>query len=178
MIFFLVLVLSLFLSLLVQQFIPPLTWLYEARVLLMPSVLFFSALAMPFWAMLVLVFVSGLMWDALNAQMVDGNVEISLGWSILLYAALCSIMSGFRPLFLRGRWEIHCLLSGLFTAVIVLAEFLMISFRRGTLVFNPAIWGRIGGAGLIALLLAPLVFFLFRWIASLCGYGWRVEVKK
>lgn len=173
--FFLVLVVALFSSLIAQHFIPPLPWLHFARVLLMPIVLFYGALAMPFAGMLALAFLAGFMWDALTAQIVDANVEIAMGWSILLYAALGSIMSGFRPLFQRGRWEVHCLLSGLLTSVIVLAEYLMISFRRGGLTFGPEIWWRIGGAGVIALFLAPFVFFGLNTIAWLIGYPLRNE---
>lgn len=173
--FFLVLVVALFGSLIAQHFIPPLPWLHCARVLLMPIVLFYGALAMPFAGMLALAFLAGFMWDALTAQIVDANVEIAMGWSILLYAALGSIMSGFRPLFQRGRWEVHCLLSGLLTSFIVLAEYLMISFRRGGLIFDPEIWWRIGGAGIIALFLAPLVFFGLNMSAWLIGYRLRNE---
>ena len=84
------------------------------RLFLLPLVFFYGALAVPPPGMLLLALTGGFMWDALVAtQVVDGNLEISLGWSIVLYAALGAIMSGFRPLFQRGHgWEIHCLLSG------------------------------------------------------------------
>lgn len=177
MIFFFILVASLFLSLVVQEFIPPLSWLEGARVLLMPIVLFYGALALPYSGMLALAFISGFMWDCLTVQIVDSTVEISLGWSILLYAALGAIMSGFRPLFQRGRWEVHCLVSGLFTSMIVLAEYLMITFRRGGFIFPKDIWWRIGGPGVIAALLAPIFFFLFNRIASLVGYQIKPEQK-
>jgi hypothetical protein len=36
-----------------------------------------------------------------------------MGWSIALYMALGTVMAGFAPSFIRGRWEIHCLLTGL-----------------------------------------------------------------
>ena len=81
-------------------------------------------------------------------------------------------MSGFRPLFQRGRWEIHCLLSGVCTSAIVLAEYLMITFRRQPVqfIFNHDVWWRIGGAGLVAAFLAPFFFFLFNYLAALAGY--------
>ena len=117
------------------------------------------------------------MWDALHVQMVKGNIEIALGWSIVLYATLAALMGGFRPLFQRGRWEIHCLLSGVCTSVIVLAEYLMITFRREPVlfVFNKEIWWRIGGAGLIAALLSPLFFFALNYLAFLVGYDPQPE---
>jgi hypothetical protein len=160
-----------FLSLVAQFFIPPLP-VIGARVLLMPVIMFYGALALPTPGMLILAFCGGLMWDALNVQMVEGNIEIALGWSIVLYATLGALMGGFRPLFQRGRWEIHCLLSGVCTSMIVLAEYLMITFRREPVVFvfNRDIWWRIGGAGLVAALLSPLFFFALNYVAFLVGY--------
>src|SRR3954471_15707030 len=154
MIFFVVLVLTMFATLVVQHFIGEMP-MSGARVLLMPIIMFYGSLALPVPGMLALAFCGGLMWDALNVMTVDGNVEIAMGWSIILYAALGALMGGFRPLFQRGRWEIHCLLSGVCTAFIVLAEYLMITFRREPIVFlfDKEIWWRIGGAGLVAALL-------------------------
>ncbi len=189
MIFFLIVAVSLFFALVAQQFIGPLPWLHGSRVLLMPIVLFYGALAFPFWAMLILAFLAGFMWDALTVQIafardigtgqtVATNVEISLGWSILLYAALGSLMIGFRPLFQRGRWEVHCLLSGVLTSASVLAEYLMITLRRGDLIFTKEVWWRIGGSGLVAVVLAPFCFFIFNSIAESVGYETRPRKKK
>jgi hypothetical protein len=177
MIFFCILVLGLFLSLIAQQFIPPLAWLEGARVLILPVVMFYGALALPYAGMLALAFISGFMMDAVNTQVIDSQVEISLGWSILLYGALGAIMSGFRPLFLRGRWEVHCLVSGLLTSVIVLAQYLMITIRRGGFIFPVEVWWRIGGAGLIAAMLAPVFFFSLNWLAPRVGYEINPETK-
>jgi hypothetical protein len=176
--FFVVLLLAMFLSLVVQHFIGPLPTI-GARVLLMPIVMFYGALALPLWGMLGLAFAGGFMWDALNTQTVDGAPEIALGWSIILYAALGGIMGGFRPLFQRGRWEIHCILSGVCTSAIVLAEYLMISIRRQPVafVFNEEIWWRIGGAGLAAMFLSPFFFFALNYLASLVGYDPQPERK-
>jgi len=184
--FFLILLLSAFGALIMQHFIPPLPFMGGARVLLLPLVFFFGALALPFSGMLALAFICGLMWDALTVQVfeigmgptVASVVEISLGWSIVLYAALGAVMSGFRPLFQRGRWEIHCLMSGLCTSLMVFAEYLLISVRRAALYnvpfeFNHDVWWRIGGPGLMALILAPVVFFFLKSMAALVGYNIR-----
>ncbi len=181
MIFFAVLLLSMFVAVIVQHFIGPLP-IIHARVLLMPIIVFYGSLALPVYGMLALTFIGGLMWDALNTQYVEGAVEISAGWSIVVFAALGAIMNGFRPLFLRGRWEIHCLLTGFCTSALVLAEYLMITIRRQPVhfIFNDEAWWRIGGAGLVAAFLSPLIFFLFNYIAALTGYDpqpERVEAK-
>ena len=71
------------------------------------------------------------MWDLLHVQIIGGDTEIALGWSVVLYAVLGALMSGFRPWFMRGRWEIHCLVCGLCTAAIPLAEYCMFSRFAG-----------------------------------------------
>jgi hypothetical protein len=176
MIFFLVLVVAMFFTLVAQHFIGEMP-MSGARVLLMPIVLFYGSLALPVPGMLALAFCGGLMWDAVNSHILEGDVEIALGWSIVLFAALGALMNGFRPLFLRGRWEIHCLLSGICTSAIVLAEYLMITFRREpvTFIFNEQIWWRIGGPGVAATLLSPFFFFGLNYLAHLVGYDPQPE---
>ena len=182
--FFLVLLLAAFGSLVLQHFIPPLAFMAGARVFVLPLVFLFGALALPFGGMLFLAFACGLMWDALTVQVLEVGVgpttmvtvEHALGFSVLLYGVLGAVMSGFRPLFKRGRWEIHCLVSGLSVSLIVLAEFLMLSVRRMALYqapfeFSREIWWRIGGPGLVALVLAPVVFFFLQSMAALVGYN-------
>jgi hypothetical protein len=167
---YLYLVLAEFVSLAVQEYIPALP--YGARVLLLPLVFFYAALVVPPPGMLFLALTGGFMWDALVAtQMVDGSLEISLGWSIVLYAALGAIMSGFRPLFQRGHgWEIHCLLSGPLLCIFVLSEYLMITFRRGEFIFPKIIWWRIGGEGLAAMIVSPFIFLVLHWLAVSFGF--------
>lgn len=179
--FFLILLVLMFVGLILQHFIGPLPIL-GARVLLMQMFMLYGALALPLPGMLALTFAGGLMWDALNTQWVgeqgaEPQVEIAMGWSIVLYAAIGTIMSGFRPLFLRGRWEIHCLLAGVCTSAMVLAEYLMLTLRRPPIHFEfpPQVWWKIGGAGLIATLAAPLLFFFLNYLALLAGYDPQPE---
>lgn len=176
--FFLLLLFLMLLAAVLQHFLPAIPSI-QARVFLLPILMFYGAVALPTWGMLTLAFAGGLMWDLLHTQFVDGSPEIGLGWSIVLYAALCAIMSGLRPLFQRGRWEIHCVLCGVLTSAIVLAEYLMLSIRRQPVqfVFNEEIWWRIAGAGLTAMFLAPFVFFGLNYFASLIGYDPQPDRK-
>jgi hypothetical protein len=183
LIFFFILLATMFLSLVAQHFIPPLPppWFQDARVLLMPVVMFYGALALPLEGMLALAFAGGLMWDALTlpglpAPGAEGkaHVEIAVGWSILLYAFLGAIMNGVRPLFRRGRWEVHCLLGGLLTSGIVLAEYLFLAARRipeTGWVFPTEVWPRVLGSGLAAALAAPALFFLLNAVGRLVGFN-------
>jgi hypothetical protein len=167
MIFFLVLVAFVFVAQIVEIFIPPLDWMFNAHVYIVPVIVLYGAIALPFPLMLSLAFVAGFLWDAMTVQVLDAHVEISFGWSILLYAVLAAIMHGLKPLFNRGRWEVHCVLSGVCTALILLAQYLMISFRRGSLILNRDVWWQIGGPGLLAMIMAPLIFWSLHWVSRL-----------
>src|SRR5947209_301066 len=132
--------------------------------------MFYGSMALPFPLVLVLVFWAGFLLDTLNAQVIGTHVEISLGSSILIYAVLAGIMHGLRPLFARGRWEVHCIMSGLCTSAILLAQYLMLSFRRGSIFFSREVWWQIGGPGLLAMIMAPLAFWMLHWLARATGY--------
>jgi hypothetical protein len=175
MIFFLILLVLVLVAQIVEYFIPPLAWMYNAHIYIVPVIVFYGAMALPFPLMLALAFFAGVLLDALTVQVIGSRVEISLGWSILLYAVLAGIMHGLRPLFVRGRWEVHCILSGVCTSLIILAQYLMITFRRGTLSFSPEVWWQIGGPGLIAMLMAPLVFWGLHWVGRVTGYAYLPE---
>jgi hypothetical protein len=51
----------------------------------------------------------------------------------------------------------------------------MITFRRGNLSFSKEVWWQIGAPGLIAMLMAPLVFAAFQWIGRVTRYQYLPE---
>ncbi len=175
MIFFLLLLVLVTIAQIAEFFLPPLGWLYNAHVYIVPLIVFYGAVALPVPLMLAVALYAGILLDALTVQVIGSKVEISFGWSILLYAVLAGLMHGLRPLFVRGRWEVHALLSGICTSFILLAQYLMITFRRGTIVFSPEVWWQIGGPGLIAMLMAPLVFWFLHWLARLTAFAYLPE---
>jgi len=175
MIFFVVLLILTFLAQIAEFFIPPLDWMYNARIYIVPVIVFYGAMSLPFPAVMGLAFFAGFMLDALTAQVLGGRVEISVGWSILLYAVLAAIMHGLRPLFIRGRWEVHCVMSGVCTSAIILAQYLMISFRRGSLFFTREAWWQIIGPGIIAVIMAPLAFWILHYLAGLTRNPYRPD---
>jgi hypothetical protein len=165
MIFFCILLVLVLIAQVAEFFIPPLGSLFNAHIYIAPLIVFYGAVVLPFPLMLSLAAYAGFLLDTLTVQIIGGKVEISLGWSILLYAVLAGIMHGLRPLFVRGRWEVHCVVAGLCTSAIILAQYLMITFRRGTFLFNREVWWQIGAPGLIAMLSAPIVFYILHWVA-------------
>jgi hypothetical protein len=175
MIFFFLLLFLVLVSQIAELFIPALPWLYNAHVYIVPVIVFYGAMALPFPLMLALAFYAGVLLDALTVQIIGDKVEVSAGSSILLYGVLAGVMHGLRPLFARGHWEVHCILSGIFTSLIVLAQYLMITFRRGSLVFTREIWWQIGAPGIIAMLVAPIVFWLLQWLGRMTAYPYGPE---
>jgi hypothetical protein len=175
MIFFVILLILTLLAQIVEFFIPPLDWMYNARIYLVPVIVFYGAMALPFPLVLALAGFAGFLLDAVTVQALGPRVEISVGWSILLYAVLASIMHGLRPLFIRGRWEVHCLMSGVCTSSILLSQYLMIAFRRGSLFFTREAWWQIAGPGVIALLMAPLIFWMLHSLGRLTANPYLPE---
>jgi len=169
MIFFVILVGLVFIAQIIELFIPPLEWMHNAHIYIVPIIVFYGAMALPFPLMLALAFCAGLLLDVFTMQVIGERVEIALGWSIIVYAVLASIMHGLRPLFIRGRWEIHCIMSGVCTSLILLAQYSMITFRRGSILFTPEAWWQIGGPGVIAMIMAPLMFWLLHTIGEATG---------
>jgi len=70
---------------------------------------------------------------------------------------------------------VHCILSGICTSLILLAQYLMISFRRGSIVFTREIWWQIGGPGLIAMAIAPILFWCLQWLSEVTAYSYGPE---
>jgi hypothetical protein len=176
MIFFLLLLILMIIGFVAQPFIGPVP-VMGARVLLMQIVMLYGCIALPLPGMIAVTFLGGLMWDAMHTLVIGDAAQVSMGWSIALYMALGTVMAGFRPLFLRGRWEVHCLLTGLLIAAIPLAEFIMQTVRTEPIqwIWNRGVAWRIGGAGLVATLLSPLVFFVLNYLAVLTGYDPQPE---
>ncbi len=68
MIFFLVLVALVFVAQIAEIFIPPLEWMFNAHVYIVPVIVFYGAMALPLPLMLALAFIAGFLWDAMTVQ--------------------------------------------------------------------------------------------------------------
>ncbi len=155
---------SLVAALVLQDFLPPVALLEGARTQLVPIVFCYGALAFPFAGMLGLAVAAGFLSDLSMLHLVDGRVEIPLGWSILFYVLSGAVLQGFQPLFLRGRWEIHSFGSGICTVLLLLSQYVMISFRRESLHLDAAVGWHILGPGMLAVLFAPFFYLFMRLV--------------
>ena len=144
---------------------------FGSQILLLPVIFLCGAAALPVPGMLCLAFVAGLMWDCMNCISLDGRMDFPFGGTILLYAAIGAMMNGLRPLLMRGWWQIHAAVAGLLTSVLVLVEYIIITFRREpfALIWPREVWARIGGSGIVAAALALPLFFFLNWLGRRAG---------
>jgi hypothetical protein len=171
--FFFSLLVLIFGSFVFQLFLPPVLLLHGAVILFVPALYFYGCLSLPFPLMLALTFFTGFLNDLFAVPQARSNPDFPTGISILFYLVPGLIMHGFRPLFLRHRWETHCLLAeigAVLTPFILLAQYAMLSFERSEFFFSDVIVWRIVGPGLISLLIAPCVFFILTPLSHVLGY--------
>ncbi len=161
-----------FVFFLFQRFVPPLLLLKGASILLVPAIYFYSCLAFPFPLVLGITLFTGLLKDLLVLPD-PARSDFPLGTSVLIWFLPGLVMHGFRPLFLRNRWVIHfwlAELSALFTPVILIAEYAILSFARREFFISDVILWRIFGPGLLSIFLNPCVFFILTPLSHWLNY--------
>jgi len=162
---------AIFAGIVVQEFVPPLAVAEGARVLLTPVFFCYGACLLPFPSMVVLAFVAGFLSDFTSLQVVQhtlassdpdaihtyfGTVEMSAGWSILLYVGAGSICQGLRALVLRGHWWLPPLMAAGTTMVYLALQFGVLTMRRfdsGGLFWSEVVAWRIFAPAVLAALL-------------------------
>ncbi|MEI7863988.1 MAG: hypothetical protein WCI38_01350 [Chthoniobacterales bacterium] len=155
-----VLVAAVYLAVLVQEFIPPMPFFGDARILLVPVLFCYGALLFPFPGVIAFALYCGLVSD-LSLLQVDGDhVEIGLGWTMLYYVLVSASLRILQPFLPGRRWETHCLLSGGVTLMLLLGQYLMVCLRRAALVLDADVLWQIAGPAVAALLLAPVFYLL------------------
>jgi hypothetical protein len=180
-----------------QEFIPPIEFAQQARVLLPPVFFFSSALSVPFPVMLCFALFTGLVWDArhlpykpdkVNAapatELVSNDLserfsshggDLPFGYSTFLLGVMGTLMQGIRPLFKRGRWEVPVIMVGLAIFAWLLIEYLIMSFLRGSFVFPPGMWTKMITQALLAMLVSPVILFILHTFARTLHYEVRQE---
>lgn len=155
-----VVVLLVYLALIAQDFLPVLGWFEGAPAVLVPLLFSFGALVLPFPGMLVLALATGLLSDLAQVRLDGERVEISLGWSMMFYVFYGTVLQMLLSVAGRARWELHALAAAAGTAVLLLAQYLMVCLRRGSFLFDQTVFWHIAGPAVVALFAAPAVYFL------------------
>jgi hypothetical protein len=174
-------ILLVFLSFILQLYIPPMIFLKGAAILFVPALLFYGSLAFPLPLVLVLVFVTGLWHDLLTVPRGSGHPDYVVGTSIIIYLIPAMIIHGFRPLFIKKGWGVRlglAELAAILTPFCLLAQYAIISFERSDFFFSDVIVWRILGPGLIAMFTTPFVFLFLSSLSHLVGFRPRAEVAK
>ena len=163
-------IIAMFIGLVLQHFTGAVPG-FGSQILLLPVVFLCGAAALPVWSMLALAFAAGLMWDCMHNVSVDGATDFPFGGTIVIYAVIGSLMNGLRPLFIRGWWQIHAAVIGVLTALLVLVEYIIITFRREpfALIWPNEVWIRIGGSGLVAAILSVPILLFLTWASRRAG---------
>jgi len=188
------LALAIYIGFAVQEFIPPLDIAGGARIYLAPVFFCYGACTLPFPYMIVLALLGGFLSDFTTLQIVErsastgdfeavrsvlASVEISPGWSILLFVAAGMICQGFRPMVLRGHVWVPVLMSAVLTIVQLGIQFAVITIRRfeqDGLFWSETVAWRILAPGLVAMLLT-LVLVLAATLGGLISGGGRRPLR-
>jgi hypothetical protein len=158
----LILAVLIYLALIAQDFLPAVPFLGGSHVLVVPLLFVYAALWLPFPGTLGFALYTGLLSDLTFLHATGDQVEIGLGWSMLFYVFLGTALRLLQPLAPGGRWEIHCLASGLATSLLLLVQYLMVCLRRESFLLDGTILWQVFGPGLAALMLAPPAYFFLR----------------
>lgn len=178
-----------------QQFMPTISSLYDARILIVPLVFLCSSVTVSMGSMLILAFLCGFLWDAQHLPGVAADLDdvqklirnsvythpvemLRFGYSILLYALMGFLMHGIRPLFREGKWHFSALLTGVAIFLYLFAEFMLITFVRGDFTVTRGVLLKITFCSLLTMLLSPLVFWALFKLAALFNHTIRYESIK
>jgi len=175
-------------AIVLQQFMPAIEGLYDARILIVPLVFLCGSVTVSTGSMLVLAFICGFLWDAqhLPGVMTDlGNTVytrpaemLRFGYSIILYACMGFLMQGIRPLLREGKWHVSALLTGVAIFLYLFAEFMLITFVRGEFILTRGIMLKISFCALLTMLFSPLVFWVLFKFAALFNHTIRYDGLK
>lgn len=166
MIRFPVLLVAIYVALITQEYLPALGFLHGAHLLIVPVLFCLGALTFSFPAMIGLAVLTGLLSDLALLHTLGDHVEIGLGWSILYYVFAGTAIHSLHMLFPAARWEVHCLSSGAITLMLVVFQYTMVCLRRGSFYFDAAVFWHIFGPALLAIFLAPPLWFLFNLLPA------------
>lgn len=185
--FFLILLGILLASFFLQEFIPVFGWAYSSRLLLVHTVFFAIAIAVPFPAMLFFALLAGFLWDArYHVPVVSPeaaadaitSAELPFGFTIFILGLTGALIQGVRPLFRRGRWELPVFMIGLCIVIGLLLQYLAISFHRGGLETPPELVWKLIMSGLFSALISPFLLLLLTRLADRTRFRIRSDDQK
>ena len=166
--FVLVLIVLLFSSFILDEFIATFLSPLGIRFFIVQTLFFTFSLSVSFPIMLLFAFLTGLTWDSIHMA-IDMGKDVGFGYSIFLFFVTGALMQGMRPFFSRGRWEAPVVLVGVSTSLFFLMEWFFISFARANFTFPENYWKQLWVSVFFGMVVAPFFFYLILRLSKFCG---------
>ncbi len=143
--------------------IPP----FQERVLLLPVVFCFGAMALPLLPALCFALLVGLVQGLAILQIESGQIELGLVGPVVFFLSWAILLQMASEATRGIRWEIHAMGSALVTLTLIGGEFLILCAKRGGFPADMTVLMRCLVPAGSALLIAPVVYFLLRSLVPL-----------
>jgi hypothetical protein len=140
----------------------------KERILLLPVLFCFGALALPLIPALFFALITALVQGLLLVKISSGQTEFGLVMPVVFFLSWALLLQMASEATHGMRWEVHALGSALVTFSWLGGEFLMICFKRGGFPIDTTVLLRMAVPAGLALLIAPLVYLL---LGSLVPYA-------
>jgi hypothetical protein len=161
-------------SFITQDCLPPLNGPKPTYILSLPILFTYGALSIRFPPMLALAAFTGFFTDLSTFQVVSGTVEIGIGWSIIVYSVLGTLMQYIRDkTLLQELWWPHPLLSALCTFSLLSFHYIVIALHRDSISFNVNVFWKVFVPTVTSFLLFPVIEILSRSWKPFCFQGSR-----
>ena len=168
LIFVLVLIVLLFSSFILDEFIATFLSPLGIRFFIVQTLFFTFSLSVSFPIMLLFAFLTGLTWDSIHMA-IDMGKDVGFGYSIFLFFVTGALMQGMSPFFSRGRWEAPVVLVGVSTSLFLLMEWFFISFARANFTFPENYWKQLWVSVFFGMVVSPFFFYLILRLSKFCG---------
>ncbi len=164
---FLILLILLPVSIVVQDVLPSLPPMQE-RIFLLPIFFCFGALALPLIPALFFALATALVQGLALLQIQSGQIEFGLAGPIFFFLGWTVILQMLSEATRGMRWEVHAFGSALVTFTLLAGEFLILCVKRGGFPVDMMVLFRLAVPSAAALLIAPLLYLL---LSSLVPYS-------
>ncbi len=156
---FLLLLILLPLSVALQDLLPSIPPAQE-RILLLPVIFCFGALALPLLPALFFALIVALVQGLVLLQIQSGQAEFSLIAPVVFFLSWKILLQMASEATHGMSWELHALSSALVTVTLLGGEFLILCLNRGEVPITMTVVLRTGIPSIISLLIAALLYLL------------------
>ena len=165
---FLFLFLLLPVAVVIQDLLPDVPPVRE-RVLLLPILFCFAALALPLIPALFFALITALVQGLILMHIESGQMEFGLVGPVVFFLSWAILLQMASDATHGMRWELHALGSALVTLTLLGGEFLLLCLKRGGFPLDTTVLLRMGVPAAASLLIAPLFYLLLASLVPLAS---------